>query len=62
MGLPAARAHAKIAPAAPHALHMPSHIFTQLGMWQDSIDSNQLRALSPAKKETSARSFIRWTT
>ncbi len=39
-GLPAARAYAKIAPSAPHALHMPSHIFTLLGLWQDSIDSN----------------------
>ena len=40
-GLPAARAYAKIAPSAPHALHMPSHIFTRLGLWDDSIDSNE---------------------
>jgi len=39
-GLPAARAYASIAPAAPHALHMPSHIFTRLGLWDDSIASN----------------------
>jgi hypothetical protein len=39
-GLPAARAYALIAPSAPHALHMPSHIFTQLGLWDDSIASN----------------------
>jgi hypothetical protein len=39
-GLPVARAYAQIAPSAPHALHMPSHIFTQLGLWQDSILSN----------------------
>src|SRR5882757_5586879 len=39
-GLPAARRYAKIAPAAPHALHMPSHIFAQLGLWQEDIDSN----------------------
>lgn len=39
-GLPAARAYAKIAPSAPHALHMPSHIFTRLGLWDDSIVSN----------------------
>ena len=39
-GLPAAEAYAKIAPSAPHALHMPSHIFTRLGMWDDSIASN----------------------
>jgi tetratricopeptide (TPR) repeat protein len=40
LALPAARAYAKIAPSAPHALHMPSHIFTRLGMWQESIASN----------------------
>ena len=40
LGLPAARRYAKIAPAAPHALHMPSHIFAQLGLWQEDIDSN----------------------
>lgn len=39
-GVAAARAYAKIAPSAPHALHMPSHIFTRLGMWDDSIASN----------------------
>jgi tetratricopeptide (TPR) repeat protein len=39
-GLPAARAYASIAPSAPHALHMPSHIFTRLGLWDDSIASN----------------------
>jgi len=40
MGLDAARRYAKIAPDAAHALHMPSHIFTRLGLWQDSIQSN----------------------
>ncbi|MFN2447036.1 MAG: tetratricopeptide repeat protein [Vicinamibacterales bacterium] len=40
LGLPAARAYAGIAPAAAHALHMPSHIFVQLGMWQDVVTSN----------------------
>lgn len=39
-GLPAARDYSKIAPSAPHALHMPSHIFTRLGLWEDSIASN----------------------
>lgn len=39
-GLPAARAYSQIAPSAPHALHMPSHIFTRLGLWEDSITSN----------------------
>ena len=38
--LPAARAYSKIAPSSPHALHMPSHIFTRLGLWTESIDSN----------------------
>ena len=38
--LKAARRYAQIAPDAPHALHMPSHTFTRLGFWQDSIDSN----------------------
>jgi hypothetical protein len=40
-GVAVARAYAKIAPSAPHALHMPSHIFTRLGMWSDSIASNR---------------------
>jgi hypothetical protein len=40
-GLAAARAYAKIAPTVPHALHMPSHIFTRLGLWEDSIQSNE---------------------
>jgi tetratricopeptide (TPR) repeat protein len=39
-GLVAARAYSEIAPSAPHALHMPSHIFTRLGLWDDSISSN----------------------
>src|ERR1700731_4505513 len=38
--LQAARRYAKIAPDSPHALHMPSHIFTRLGLWDESIDSN----------------------
>jgi hypothetical protein len=40
LGLKAARAYAAIAPDSPHALHMPSHIFTRLGLWDDSIASN----------------------
>jgi len=39
-GLAAARRYAKVAPAAAHAQHMPSHIFTRLGYWQESIASN----------------------
>jgi hypothetical protein len=38
--LDAVRRYAKIAPESPHALHMPSHIFTRLGLWQEAIDSN----------------------
>ncbi|MPZ20923.1 MAG: hypothetical protein GEV06_23925 [Luteitalea sp.] len=40
LALPAARAYAKVAPASPHALHMPSHIFTRLGLWDECIASN----------------------
>ncbi len=39
-GLKAARVYARIAPASPHALHMPAHIFARLGLWQDDIASN----------------------
>jgi tetratricopeptide (TPR) repeat protein len=45
----AARRYARIAPAAPHALHMPSHTFTRLGYWQDSIDTNILSAETARK-------------
>jgi hypothetical protein len=46
LALPAARVYAKLAPGSPHALHMPSHIFTRLGLWDESIASN----LASAKK------------
>jgi tetratricopeptide (TPR) repeat protein len=39
-GLPAARAYAQSAAAVPHALHMPSHIFTRLGYWDESAETN----------------------
>jgi tetratricopeptide (TPR) repeat protein len=39
-GVPAANKYAKIAPAAPHAQHMPSHIYSMVGMWKESIGSN----------------------
>lgn len=39
-GLKSARGYASLAPASAHALHMPSHIFTRLGLWQESIQSN----------------------
>lgn len=46
LGLNAARSYAKIAPDSAHALHMPSHIFTRLGLWDDSIASNIASAKS----------------
>ena len=48
-GLVAARAYARIAPASAHAHHMPSHIFTRLGLWEDSINSN-LNSVAIASK------------
>ena len=51
--LAAARGYARIAPAVPHAQHMPAHIFTRLGLWQESIDSN--RASADAGKAYYAR-------
>jgi tetratricopeptide (TPR) repeat protein len=50
-GVEAARAYAKIAPDAPHALHMPSHIFTRLGYWRDSIESNRASANAASEAE-----------
>jgi tetratricopeptide (TPR) repeat protein len=50
LALPAARRYAKVAPSSSHALHMPSHIFTRLGMWKDSINSN-LASAAAAKLE-----------
>ena len=48
-GLEAARAYARIAPDSSHALHMPSHIFVRLGLWQEAIDSNLAAAASAAQ-------------
>jgi hypothetical protein len=48
--LPAAQRYSTIAPDAPHALHMPSHTFTRVGYWQDSIDGN-LGAATAARHE-----------
>jgi predicted Zn-dependent protease len=50
LALPAARRYAKIAPASAHAQHMPSHIFTRLGLWQEGIQSNM-------DAEASAKAF-----
>ena len=49
LGLPAARRYAQIAPAAPHALHMPAHIFARVGLWQDDINSN-LASIAATRK------------
>ena len=48
-GLVAARAYARIAPDSSHALHMPSHIFVRLGLWQETIDSNLAASASAAR-------------
>lgn len=49
--LPAARAYADIAPSVPHALHMPSHTFTRVGEWQESVETN-LRSAAEAEKSS----------
>lgn len=49
LGLPAARRYAEIAPASPHALHMPGHIFARLGLWPEDIRSN-LASLAAARQ------------
>jgi hypothetical protein len=68
-GLPAARRYAQIAPDAPHALHMPSHIFARLGRWDDDIRSNlaseaaALRLLGPhrgAENRLHALEFLQY--
>jgi tetratricopeptide (TPR) repeat protein len=55
LGLDAARRYASIAPDSPHALHMPSHIFTELGLWQESVQSN---LASAAAAESIAKSHL----
>ena len=52
LAVPAARRYATIAPDSPHAQHMPSHIFTRLGMWEESIASN-------LKSEAAARALVK---
>src|SRR4029079_10957676 len=47
--LPAARAYADIAPAVPHALHMPSHTFTRVGLWKESVATN-IKSAAEAEK------------
>jgi len=57
-GLEAARRYAKIAPAAPHALHMPSHIFTRLGLWREDIDSNLASKAAAEKAHAGAENQL----
>ena len=52
--LEAARRYARIAPSAPHALHMPSHTFTRLGYWQESIDTNIASAAAARRDGSTA--------
>lgn len=57
LALAAARSYAKIAPSSPHALHMPSHIFTRLGLWQESIESN-IASATAAKNHSAFKDEI----
>jgi len=55
-GLTAAKRYSEIAPSAPHALHMPSHIFTRVGAWRESAVSNERSAdVAKAENEPNAR-------
>ncbi len=55
-GLPAARAYAGIAPSVPHALHMPSHIFSRVGLWRDMVEGNRASYLA-AKAELAEKTL-----
>ncbi|MET0964328.1 MAG: hypothetical protein ABWY05_16155 [Noviherbaspirillum sp.] len=55
-GLPAARLYAGIAPAVPHALHMPSHIFARVGNWKEMVDGNRASYLA-ARNELSEKTL-----
>src|SRR5947208_7955072 len=52
-GLDAAQRYARIAPAAPHAQHMPSHIFTRVGYWKESVAAN-IESVKAAKADKAA--------
>jgi hypothetical protein len=52
--LEAAQRYAQIAPSAPHALHMPSHTFTRVGLWQESIDTNIASAAAARRQQATA--------
>ncbi len=55
-GLPAARAYAGIAPSVPHALHMPSHIFSRVGLWREMVEGNRASYLA-AKNELAEKTL-----
>ncbi len=57
LAVPAAKRYASIAPDSPHAQHMPSHIFTRLGMWEDSIASN-LKSAEAAQRLAAKKGFV----
>src|SRR5262245_17675167 len=60
LALDAARSYAKVSPAVPHALHMPSHIFTRLGLWPDAISSNRASADTARDYEKKAAMTGAW--
>ena len=55
-GLPAARAYAGIAPSVPHALHMPSHIFSRVGLWREMVEGNRA-SYAAAKNELTEKTL-----
>jgi hypothetical protein len=55
--LDAARTYASLAPAVPHALHMPSHTFTRVGMWKESIETNRRSAEAALKENANAEAL-----
>ena len=57
-GLPAARRYATLAPSAPHALHMPSHTFSTLGMWPEAIRTNIAADAATRAYAASALDFL----
>jgi hypothetical protein len=60
LALAAARRYAGIAPGSAHALHMPSHIFTRLGLWQESIKSNLAAEAAAKSHAAQARMLGAW--
>ncbi|MEP6610136.1 MAG: hypothetical protein ABJA83_15885 [Burkholderiaceae bacterium] len=55
-GLPFARAYSGIAPSVPHALHMPSHIFSRVGLWPEMVEGNRV-SYQAAKNELSDKTL-----